>query len=353
MAIHHFYYLLEGRPFVAFTDHKPLTFAFAKTTDLWSSRQQCHLEYIPEFTTDVRYIEGKQNKVKDALLRTILNSLNATLPPINYLEKIAKAQSQDMEVKAYRRAITGLKLQDIAPGTSNITLLCGKSTGKAHHIIPHARCRRIFDLNHDLSHLSICTTRHIMLDCFVWHGISKQITFWAKTCIACQSSKIQQHIRSPLADFKVPARRFDHINVDIVGPLPTSQGFTYLFTMVDRTTKWPVAVPMTDATTSACARALITNWISRFGLLMDITSDHGPQLTSELWPAVAQLLGTHIHCTTAYHPQANGLVERFHRHLKLSLNARLKGPNWVYELPWVLFGIRTAPKEDFCCSMVS
>ena len=84
---------------------------------------------------------------------------------------------------------------------------------------------------------------------------------------------------------------------------------------------------------------------------MDITSESRPQFTSELWSAVAQLLGNHIHRTTAYHPQANGLVERFHRHLKSSLKSRLKGPNWVDELPWILLGFRTAPKEDLHCSM--
>ena len=50
------------------------------------------------------------------------------------------------------------------------------------------------------------------------------------------------------------------------------------------------------------------------------------------------------------HPQANGLVERFHRHLKASLCARLTGPNWTADLPWVLLGIRTAPKDYLGCS---
>ena len=50
--------------------------------------------------------------------------------------------------------------------------------------------------------------------------------------------------------------------------------------------------------------------------------------------------------TISYHPQANGLVERFHGHLKSALRERLTDPNWIDELPWVLLGIRTAPKED-------
>ena len=62
------------------------------------------------------------------------------------------------------------------------------------------------------------------------------------------------------------------------------------------------------------------------------------------------VLGTQRNRTTAYHPQANGLVERFHRHLKSSLKARLTNGNWVEELPIVLLGIRTTLKEDLSCT---
>ena len=122
--------------------------------------------------------------------------------------------------------------------------------------------------------------------------------------------------------FNVPHRRFDHIHVDLVGPLPPSDGFTHLLTIVDRFSRWPEAVPLNDISTVACARALIYHWISRFGIPMDMSSDRGSQFTSQLWSSVAKLLGITLHHTTTYHPQANGLVERFHRHLKTSLRAR-------------------------------
>jgi transposase InsO family protein len=58
-------------------------------------------------------------------------------------------------------------------------------------------------------------------------------------------------------------------------------------------------------------------------------------------------LGITIKLTTAYHPQVNGLLERFHRQLKAALRARLVDGDWEQLLPWVLLGLRAVPKEDF------
>ena len=107
---------------------------------------------------------------------------------------------------------------------------------------------------------------------------------------------------------------------------------------------------MEDALTETCARALIRHWIARFGVPDDLTSDRGPQFTSHLWAALNKLLGISASTTTAYHPQENGMVERFHRQLKASLKARLCSPHWMDKLPIVLLGIRSVWKEDMGCS---
>ena len=81
-----------------------------------------------------------------------------------------------------------------------------------------------------------------------------------------------------------------------------------------------------------------------------MSSDRGSQITSTLWNEIAHQLGVKLHHTTAYHPQSNGLVERFHRTLKAALKARLQGPSWTDELPWVLLGLRTVPKDGISSS---
>ncbi|XP_066978977.1 igE-binding protein-like [Macrobrachium rosenbergii] len=116
--------------------------------------------------------------------------------------------------------------------------------------------------------------------------------------------------------------------------------------VVDRSTRWPEATPMQEATASACAEALLSSWISRFGVPDYITTDRGPAFLSELWSTLACLLGTTHHTTTAYNPTANGLVERFHRSLKVSLMARCTTEDWKYQLPWVLLRLRTTPRVN-------
>lgn len=81
-----------------------------------------------------------------------------------------------------------------------------------------------------------------------------------------------------------------------------------------------------------------------------ITLDRGTQFMSELWSQLCQLLGVELRVTLAYHPQTNGLIERLHRSLKESLKARLFRPAWLDQLPWVLLGLHSVPKENLGCS---
>ncbi len=96
--------------------------------------------------------------------------------------------------------------------------------------------------------------------------------------------------------------------------------------------------------------AFISSWVERFGVPGTVTTDRGTQFTSALWSSTCMSLGIKHVLTTAYHPQSNGMVERVHRQLKDALRARGAGPAWHSHLPWVLLGLRAAPKEDSAIS---
>jgi len=122
LAIRHFRFVLEGRKFTAYTDHKPLVQAISKSTEPCSVRQQRQLAHISEFTTDVRHVRGKANVVADCLSRLSLNNVSLG---IDYTEK-AKAQSLSKEIQPQRTAVTGLKIVSLPLSDSNpdLTILC-------------------------------------------------------------------------------------------------------------------------------------------------------------------------------------------------------------------------------------
>ena len=184
---------------------------------------------------------------------------------------------------------------------------------------------------------------------YEWPKINADVRQWTRTCIACQRSKVHTHTVSPVAQFRPLDARFDHIHIDLVGPLPPVQGYTHLSTCVDRFTCWPEAIPLSNTSTETVVQAFLSGWIARFGVPSTITFDRGGQFKSNLWRHLMQLLGSHHTRTTAYHPSTNSLVERFHRHLKTALITR-SNSNWLEALPLVLLGIRTTLKEDLCCT---
>ncbi len=348
LAIRHFRWFIEGRPFHVYTDHKPLTFAISNSSTQRSPRQIRQLSFISEFTTDLRHVKGKNNAVADAFSRVEINATSYT--EIDF-RAMAHAQESDPETQCLKTSNTNLKLVDIPlEGADNLTLLCDISQGNARPIVPEPFGREVFNMIHNLSHPGARATCNLIRARFVWNGLNRDVRRWIRTCLSCQQSKTQRHTTAPLQNFDLPDQRFEEIHVDIVGPLPQSHGFSYLFTCIDRYTRWTEVVPMTNMTAESCARALMAGWISRFGVPNSIMSDRGAQFESSLWSSLMNLLGIKRNRTTAYHPQSNGIIERFHRQLKASLMARLNGPNWHDDLPIVMLGIRTSLKEDLKCS---
>ena len=156
---------------------------------------------------------------------------------------------------------------------------------------------------------------------------------WARSSLRCQLGKVSTHVHPSLPAIPV--------HIKIVGPLPSSQGFSYLMTMIDRTTCWPEVARLASISAESCVRAFLSTWVSRFGVPAVLTSDSGAQFTSSIWFGVCSSLNIFASTTTLFHPQSNRMTERFHRSLKAALRSHEAGSNWFLHLPLVLLGLRT------------
>ena len=341
LATAHFRHMIEGRNVTLFTDHKPLTSAFYSPLPAKSDRQQRYWSFILEYISDMQYIPGADNVVADCLSRNV----NAISIDAFGLDEIAEQQECDEEMKTYLSRLKAFKLQERK-------ILCDISTGFPRPFLP-VNCRRsVFDNFHCTSHPGIKSSLRLIKSRYFWPNMDKEIRTWVRECLSCQSAKVQRHTKAPLSDFDPVSSRFETVHIDIVGPLvPSKQHgktftspFRYLLTCIDRATRWVEATPLSEITSSSVASAFLDTWVSRFGVPLYIVTDRGSQFEAELFKDLAKFIGFHRLRTTSYHPQANGMIERFHRTLKTAIMCRKE--EWLQALPVVLLGIRSIPNES-------
>ena len=338
-SMKYFRHLLEGRIFTVFTDHKPLTFAFQQNLDKASPRQARQLDFIGQFTTDIQHIAGKDNVVADCMSR--LDSITS----LDYAELARAQREEDLPNSEAGSSLEWkqVKMED------NINLHCDISTGYVRPYVPPSLRKQAFISVHHLSHPGVKATLKLLKQRFVWPAMAQDCAIWVKQCSQCQLNKVQRHTHGPVGNFPVPSERFEHVHLDLIGPLNPSQGCSYALTCIDRYTRWPEVVPLADSKAETVANAFYAGWVSRFGVPKRITTDRGRQFDCELFRGLVTILGATHTFTSAYNPQANGIVERFHRQLKAAIRCQ-KTERWVEVLPMVMLGIRAALKADLGCS---
>jgi cleavage and polyadenylation specificity factor subunit 1 len=340
-GVRHFKDQLEGRHVVIYTDHKPLTFAMNKLESTTNQRQARQLDLISQYTTDIRYVPGEENSAADALSR-----ISSFAPRTISSSEIAAAQQQDPELQSIKEKpmTTGLQLKPITEDNGT-TIWCDLSTGSTRPFIPVILRNPIIKQLHNLTHPGTKATARLVKQHYVWPGCDRDSHLFAKQCNTCQAAKKGLNTITPLMKPVPPNGRFKELNVDIIGPYPPSRGYRFALTIIDRFTRWPAAIPMEDATAKSVANAMLTGWVQSFGVPHRIITDRGSAFTSELYRELNMLMGTNHKCATAYHPQANGMIERWHRTLKNAIKCHTE-LDWAGALPMIILGLRCTFQED-------
>ncbi|GFS42933.1 integrase catalytic domain-containing protein [Trichonephila inaurata madagascariensis] len=106
-----------------------------------------------------------------------------------------------------------------------LEIFCDVSRVKVRPYVPEEHRFEVFRSLHNPSHPGIHAAERLILDCFIWPSMLKDITKWTRCCIACQQSKVMRHIVSPIQPFAPAIERFQPVHVDLVGPFPPSDFF--------------------------------------------------------------------------------------------------------------------------------
>ena len=132
-------------------------------------------------------------------------------------------------------------------------------------LVPKELRDLIVNLNHHQDHPNAKETLRRASKDYYWPCIRANVESFVKTCHPCQSAKSGSTVNPGVGHFPVPDQRFSAIHLDVVGPLPESEGMRYLLTTFCRTSRWFEAFPMASATSLECCKAFLQH-VSRFGV---------------------------------------------------------------------------------------
>ena len=240
-----------------------------------------------------------------------------------------------------------LQLEQVHIPSTDINLYCDTSTRQLQPFTTTPFRHQVFDTLHSLSHPGANTVK-LMSQRFVWLGVGKdcrtRTCACTRACTPCQRSKVMRHMKAPLEIFILPLASLSHVHIGLVGPLPVSSGFQYCLTAINRYIHWPEALPLSDITTEAVAKAFVSIWVAHFGCSQQITTNHCRQFEALLFKTLATITRSSLTWTKAWHPASNGMIKRLHCQLKATLMCHADG-HWAEVLLLVLLGICSAWRD--------
>ena len=197
-------------------------------------------------------------------------------------------------------------------------------------------------------HLGVAKTAPKVQQRYYWPGWIDDVKRHISQCEECSRRKGSKRLPiAPLTSIPI-GKPFDMIAMDVCGPFPiTDRGNKYILVAADYFSKWPESWAIPDQEAKTIARCL-EELISRHGVPQALLTDQGKIFESKVILEVYKLLKIEKMRTTAYHPQCDGLVERFNRTLGNMLATFVSNnqKEWDLYLQQVLLAYRTSKNES-------
>ena len=360
------HYLL-GRPFKLVTDHKPLQWLSAQKMEGLLCRWALSLQ---EFEFTIEYRCGDQNANADSLSRRVsqstLQSAATQISNSEATQELRDAQLQDTTLGVLIKAVgksskappkRGIWKQPplsryhqlwsqlcIQNGVLCRTYAPDPATGPITvPVVPNALQQQALQSSHDspsAGHQGVEKTLFKLRQVAYWVNMASDVSKYCLACARCQQSKLPAPVRAPLQSIPI-GRPWQMIAIDILEVPLSLHDNRYLLVIQDYFTKWAEAIPLKNQTASTITTELIKVFAT-YGIPQTVHSDQGRNFESTLLRQTLEAFGVNKSRTTAYHPQGDGMVERFNRSLLQLLRSYVhEESDWERFLPLVLYAYRT------------
>ena len=357
----HFRPYLLGRRFTLRTDHGSLT--WLRNFKEPEGQLARWLERLQEFDFEILHRRGRKHTNADALSRRPCRQCgresHGEEPAVSAVTLatpdpgLRKSQLEDELIGPFLKAKDAKKkselknLQAMSPAARRLFQIWDQlvvhenllyrsyegqddSAPRLQLLLPESRrAETLRDLHEGTlgGHLGQDKTLERLKERFYWPGYHNAVRDWVNTCRECAARKTPApKSRAPLQSVKV-GYPMQLVAADILGPFPESAaGNRYILVAGDYFTRWMEVYPIPNQEAVTVAKKLTDEFFFRFSPPEQLHTDQGRQFESELVAEVCKLLGINKTRTTAYHPQSDGLVERFNRTL-LSMLATAASEN--------------------------
>ena len=335
---------LYGRKFTVFTDHKPLEWLMSKVEP--AGRLARWALKIQEYDIEIGYRAGKDNQNADTLSRTPIQPIALTLQSKNENNEWKQDQEED---KYCSQILKNLREPSKSIQSTNFRITNeGELVYKEERlVVPEKRIKEILELNHDhmlAGHLGVAKTIARIKKRYYWPHWKQIVIEHVNNCMICAKRKATGGSKAPLKPLQPVERVFERIAMDIVGPVHESRnGNKYILVLSDYASRFAITIPMVNQKAPTVAEHFVNEVISKYGAPENVLTDQGTNFLSLLIKNICELFKINQLRTTSYHPQTDGLVERFNRTLcdMLACYVNEEPEKWDKFLPFVTLAYNT------------
>jgi transposase InsO family protein len=339
--------LLIGRHVLLYSDNQALINALRNPKEKPPSEIK-KLIHISQFIEEYHYIQSKDNVVADALSRC--NNVYYG-SKINYHQLVAAQSAPDEWTSTLTNANNYQRVMRQFDNMSCMVWIYVDLQLNKLICVPKSCVRMVFDAYHSLHHSGYKSTLRLIGTRFYWPSMKSDIKQLVKSCERCARSKPSLFNFSPVRQIPVNDSRFAHLHIDAIGPMPISPAphrYMYAITILDRFTRYLIAVPVSNLESTTIIHTLEHSFIKYFGIPQILVHDGAAYFKSVLFQRFCSSLGIKAACILPYHPQSDGILER--SHLKLKSSIRAIGEHWWIGLPYIMLGWNNSVTEDNCYS---